>query len=63
MNDIKEGDIVKVLTEDWWNCEIGNKGKVVRCFYGLINYYHISVNGNMYECTDKEIEKVGDLFV
>lgn len=63
MNDIKVGDIVKVIVEGWWNCEIGRTGIVVRCFYDLQNYYHILVNGNIYECIDEQIEKVGGLFV
>lgn len=63
MNNIKEGDIVKIVTDSWWDCEIGSTGRVVKCFKGLQNYYHILVNGNIHECTDKEIEKVGGLLV
>lgn len=65
MNDIKEGDIVKVVTNGRRDCKKGDIGRIIRCFYGLQNYYHILVNDYIYiyECDDEQIEKVGGLIV
>lgn len=65
MNNIKVGDIVRVITNIWdcVGCEIGSSGKVTRYSDGLFPYYHVLINGTMYEFEEKDIKKVGGLFV
>lgn len=65
MNNIRVGDIVRVKS-DIWDCvgiKIGNIGKVIRYFDGLFPYYHVLINGTMYEFEEKDIKKEGGLFV
>lgn len=65
MNNIKVGDIVRVKS-DILHCvgiEIGTSGRVVRYFDGLFSYYHVLINGTMYEFEEKDIKKEGGLFV